>query len=428
MPHSTAHLRLRLSALAITGLLPLLSLPAHATNGYFQHGIGIKAQGLAGVGIALPQDALAGATNPAGIAAVGHRADVGLTLFAPRRSASLTGNAFGPDESFSGDGKKTFAIPEFGYVRPINAQTSVGLAVYGNGGMNTDYAQSPYSRFAGPGEAGINLEQLFISPSVAYKVNDTHTVGAALTVAHQRFKAKGIGFFGGFSAFPGNVSDQGIDRTTGAGIRLGWTGQITPELRLGATWASKINGRFDRYKGLFADGGGFDVPENFGVGLAWQASRALTLAADVQHIRYSKVGSVGNSSASVFAGQPLGSAGGPGFGWRDQTVLKLGAQYQVNEKLTLRGGVSVADQVIPPSQTFFNILAPGTVQTHLTLGATWKLAGGGELSGFAAHAVGKTVRGSGSVPPGFPPAGLGGGEANVGLRENIIGVAYGWSF
>ena len=109
-------------------------------------------------------------------------------------------------------------------------------------------------------------------------------------------------------------------------------------------------------------------------------------------------------------------------------MLKLGAQYQVNEKLTLRGGVSVADQVIPPSQTFFNILAPGTVQTHLTLGATWKLAGGGELSGFVAHAVGKTVRGSGSVPPGFPPAGLGGGEANVGLRENIIGVAYGWSF
>jgi long-chain fatty acid transport protein len=49
-------------------LLALLLLPyavAHATNGYFSSGYGVKAQGIAGAGIALPQDALAAATNAA---------------------------------------------------------------------------------------------------------------------------------------------------------------------------------------------------------------------------------------------------------------------------------------------------------------------------------------------------------------------------
>jgi long-chain fatty acid transport protein len=33
-----------------------------ATNGYFSHGYGIKSKGMGGVGIALPQDAMAAAT------------------------------------------------------------------------------------------------------------------------------------------------------------------------------------------------------------------------------------------------------------------------------------------------------------------------------------------------------------------------------
>jgi len=65
---------------------------------------------------------------------------------------------------------------------------------------------------------------------------------------------------------------------------------------------------------------------------------------------------------------------------------------------------------------------------HLTLGTTWALPGGGELSGYYAHAFGKTVRGSNSIPGGMPPAGFGGGNANVNLRENIAGVAYGLKF
>jgi len=55
----------------ILKLLPLIiiaaSAEANATDGYFAHGYGVKSQGMGGVGIALPQDALAAAANPAGM-------------------------------------------------------------------------------------------------------------------------------------------------------------------------------------------------------------------------------------------------------------------------------------------------------------------------------------------------------------------------
>jgi long-chain fatty acid transport protein len=411
-------------ALAAALFTPLL---AHATNGYFSHGYGAASEGSAGVGIALAQDSLAAASNPAGTAAVGNRVDLGLDVFAPRRGADIKGNAFGADASYSGNASETFFVPSFGYTRSLNASTAIGLAVYGNCGMNTDYASNPYARFGATGTAGVNLEQLFITPSLAYKLGDSHTLGVAVNLAYQRFSAKGVGLFAGFSSAPTHVSDQGTDSTTGAGVRLGWTGKLTPSVTLGATWASKISGRFDKYKGLFSDGGGFDVPENYGLGLALQATPDLTLAADWQTIRYSQVGSVGNSVASLFAGRALGVAQGPGFGWKDSSVLKIAAVQKVSAALTLRAGLSFANQVVPAGETFFNILAPGVVKNHLTLGSTWTAKSGGEWTGFYAHGFGETVNGVNSIPPGLPSAGgFGGGNANVRLKENIVGLSYAW--
>ena len=419
-------LSLRPVTLAAALLAPLL---ANATNGYFSHGYGAKSLGMAGVGIALPQDALAAATNPAGTAAVGNRLDLGVSLFAPSRTASIIGNAFGADANYSGNDKKNFLIPEFGYTRQVSPSTAVGLAIYGNGGMNTDYSSNPYAGFGATGSAGVNLEQLFISPSVAYKINEVHTVGAALNMAYQRFEAKGVGLFSGVSSAPLNVSDQGTDSSAGAGVRLGWIGKVTPTLTLGATWASRISGQFDKYKGLLADGGGFDIPENYGAGLAFEATPDWTLAADVQTIRYSKVASVGNSAASLFTGQkPLGADNGPGFGWRDVTVLKLGVSHRVRPDVTVRTGVSFANQAVPAEETFFNVLAPGVVKNHLTLGATWITAGGGELTGYFAHAFNKVVNGASSIPTGVPPAGFGGGNTRLQMKQNSFGLAYGWTF
>ena len=415
-----------LSRIAVaTGVL-LITPAAHATNGYFAHGYGAISQGVAGVGIAWFQDALAPAANPAGLTAVGNRVDVGLTWFRPERSADIKGNAFGPDAGFDGDGKKNFFFPDIGYVRQLDDRTAVGIAIYGNGGLNTRYRDNPYARFGGSGTAGVNLEQLFVSPALAWKVNSRHTIGAALNLAWQRFSAQGIGVFDAFSIAPGSVSDRGTDTDTGLGLRLGWSGELAGGLTVGATWASKISGRFDRYRGLFADGGSFDIPENYGIGVAWRVTPTWTVGVDVQRILYGEVDAVGNGVDPLFAGSPLGASNGPGFGWRNATVFKIGLSHQLRPDLTLRGGFSHVNQVVRGSQTFFNILAPGVVQTHLTLGFTWATPIGGELTCFYAYAPGKTVSGQQSIPGGAPPAGLGGGNANVRLKETILGASWSW--
>lgn len=406
---------------------------AFATNGYFSHGYGMKAKGMAGAGIALPQDALAAATNPAGMALVGSRMDFGADVFAPRRGGEIVGNVGVPsfnvpplNGSYNGDGRDTFLIPEFGYNRMINPNLSVGLAMYGNGGMNTTYRASPFAMMGGSSPSGVDLSQLFIAPTVAWRVNADHAIGASLNFAYQRFSADGLEPFGGFglSSAPGSLTNRGHDGATGWGVRVGWNGRLNDMVSMGATYQTKTRmGRFDKYAGLFADQGDFDVPANYGVGIAIRATPALTIAVDVQKIEYSGINSVGNSIVSLFGGKLLGSTDGPGFGWRDMTVFKLGASYQVNPGLTVRGGLSTGRQPVPAGETFFNVLAPGVVENHLTLGATWQLGGGRELSVAYMHAFNKNVNGSNSIPPNF-----GGGEMNVRLRENSIGVSYGMKF
>jgi len=403
-------------------------LAALATTGYFQHGYGIKAKAMGGVGIALPQDAIAAATNPAGMAFVGNRLDLGLDWFRPQRESEISGNIFpGVNGTYSANGEENFFIPEFGYNHMLRPNLALGVSVYANGGMNTTYDRSPYTGFGGSSPAGVDLSQLIIAPTLAYKLNEQHAIGISLNFAYQRFSMDGVGLFAPFSTDPGNVSNRGYDSSTGWGVRIGWTGKLSEMVTLGATYQSKTNmSKFDKYKGLFANQGEFDIPENYGAGIALKPMPQLTLAGDIQRINYGDVQSVGNKVDCLFQGQcQLGASNGPGFGWRNTTVYKLGVSYEWSKELTLRAGYVTLKQPIPQSQTFLNILAPGVVEDHLTLGATWTFDRNKELSISYMHAFKNTVNGSGSIPPG-PPPGFGGGEANLRMYQDALGVAFGW--
>jgi long-chain fatty acid transport protein len=381
---------------------------AHATNGYFSHGYGMKAKGMAGVGIALPQDSLAAATNPAGIVMVGNRMDVGVDLFKPNRNTNMSApNPAAGD--YNGNGVSSFLIPEFGYNKALDADSAVGIAVYGNGGMNTKYKDlntRTGGAMFGSGDLGVDLTQLFIAPTYAMKLNPTNAVGVSLNLAYQMFKAEGLQNFG--------IMNPGYDSSTGWGVRIGWTGEVTPAVTLGATYQSKTKmGKFDKYKGLFAEQGGFDIPANYGVGVAFKLDDATTLAADIQTIQYSGVKSIsntGNVSPAL-----LGQDNGPGFGWRDMTAIKLGASHKYDGGVVVRAGFSTGKQPIPEDETYFNIIAPGVVENHLTLGATWTLANNGEVTVGYMHAFKKTVTGAG------PTATL-----NLDMSQDSLGVAYGW--
>jgi long-chain fatty acid transport protein len=436
--HSTPR-TLKLAPLAA---LVALALPAWATNGYFPHGYGLKAKGMGGVSTALAEDSLGGATNPAKMVFAGSRMDLGLEWFSPRRDAERSGAQFpGLNGKVTSD-KTNFWVPEFGYNRMLGNDLSLGVTVYGNGGMNTTYPQGPFqcptgqanppsfpaNMLCGGGSLGVDLSQLVIAPTVAYKVAPEHALGASLLLGYQMFKAFGLQAFDnppGFPPFtgtPGSVTNRGYDNSTGAGVRLGYMGRINQMVSVGAAWSSKINmGKFDKYKGLFAGRGDFDIPSNWNLGVAIKPAPDWTVAVDVQRINYSDVAAVNNPSLPV---APLGASNGPGFGWRDIDVFKLGVQWQMNPAWTLRAGYNRGDNPIRAEDVTFNILAPGVMKEHYTLGFTWAMNPTSELTGAFMIAPRKTVSGASLFDAVFQAPGFAGTE-KIGMRQYSIGV--GWS-
>ena len=129
----------------------LAAAPALATNGYFAHGYGLKAKGMGGASTAMAQDSLGGATNPAAMVWVGNRIDLGADIFMPKRDAQRSGTAALPGVDGKVDSDRTaFLVPEFGYNRMMGSDWSLGVSVYGNGGLNTTYPQGPFQCPTGP--------------------------------------------------------------------------------------------------------------------------------------------------------------------------------------------------------------------------------------------------------------------------------------
>jgi len=397
---------------------------AYATDGYLASGYGVKQTGMGGVGVALPGDSLAAATNPAGMVEVGNRFDMGLSLFHPVRSGTVTGNQLPPgypdaNGTYNANRVPNFFIPELGYNHMVGRGMSLGVSIYGNGGMNTSYTTA--IPLLGTSRAGVDLQQLFVAPTFALKLNRRNAIGVSLNLAYQMFDAQGLQNFATPTASidPTQVTNRGHDSTTGVGFRVGWMGKVNRITTLGATYQSRTwMGKLNRYRGLFAEHGQFDIPANFAGGIAVQATPKSTFAVDVERILYGQVKSIANSG---FNQALLGSANGPGFGWHDITVVKVGMEYQASPKLTLRCGYNHSGVPFPRHETFFNLLAPGIVQHHASVGATWKLSGGKELSLAYYHAFGNTLDGQSSIPPY-----AGGGNANLRMREDLVGIGFGW--
>lgn len=404
-----------------------LATSAFATNGYFSHGYGIKAKGMGGAATASTDDAFFGANNPAAAAFAGNRLDLGADIFSPWRSASRTG--LGPIDMSVDSDSNFFLVPEFGYNRMINNDLALGVSVYGNGGMNTDYPGGqincgfgPANMLCGQGDLGVDLMQLIIAPTIAYKFSPNHSIGVAPLIGYQMFEAVGLHAFTGISTDPTAVTNNGHDSSFGFGVRVGYLGKITPTVTIGAAYASKMSmDEFDDYAGLFAEQGDFDIPENWNLGVSWQATPQLRLAMDYQRINYSDVNSIGNPSLVPF---PLGSDSGPGFGWSDVDVWKLGVEYKHNQAWTYRAGYNHGDNPISGSDVTFNILAPGVVQDHLTFGFTNTLQSGDEWSMSLMYAFKEEVSGASILPvfQGGSPA----GTETIDMYQWALGIQYSW--
>ncbi len=431
------------------GLATMLALPisAFATNGYLLHGYG-KNKGMGGAGIAHPQDALIGATNPAGSAWIGTRFDGTAELFFPKRGYSISNeDGFGVDADFgdafesigliNGPNDKTsvksekdiFLIPAMGFVWQYTDKVALGAAMYG-AGLGSEYNRDDtreifkdndlIHELAGSnelngtffaGSTGVDLLLILTNFHAAYKVTDKFSVGGGLNLAMESFKAKGLAPFNFVSS--GNIPDGERSYTFGWGLNVGVQAEVIPGLTLAAAYYSKIKLVHDKYDGLFANEGDFSLPPRINIGMSIELNKNHRVNFDMQKITWSSVASSGNKFSQLvnfdftttqeisfqnnFLLNPVGSADGAGFGFEDSLVYKFGYEFSLDSmpSWTWRMGYSYQSQIIPSNATLFPILAPATIQHHYTIGFTKEFDNGYEFTFNGMYTGKEEVTGTG---------------------------------
>ncbi len=339
----------------LAGAFPAM---AWATNGYFVGGMSLQQMAMGGAGTAMVEDAGVATLNPAGPAWTRTQFMFSFSLFEPQRSFEAFPRGAGagtgilnvdPTNGARRSVNRHFYIPGMTYNYRWDDNTSVGIAMYGNGGLNTKYnggsatfgqnlplgltglpvggvlpvfqvqCEGPFGGgsplpgqtdtlgFCGDSSshtiAGVDLIQMFIAPYYSRKITPNFSVGIEPLIAAQRFKASGLAAFRQFSNDPGEVTDNGYSYSFGGGVRVGVLWSVIPGLGVGASYQSHVfMTPFRKYAGLFADHGNFDIPSNYNIGIQihpWEAHRFLF---DFQRIFYNEIKSVGNNlDANDFA-------------------------------------------------------------------------------------------------------------------------------
>ncbi len=206
--------------------------------------------------------------------------------------------------------------------------------------------------------------------------------------------------------------DDFSGKAKGAGFsaRLGFVFQVSPDLSIGGAYQAKTAMSDWDGKGTmaFVDGAGqpvtapglgtlnlpgtftvkdFQFPSTLTLGMAYRMNQWL-FAADVTQIDWSSVMKDFQLNFKVDS-TVLGFGGAETDvvmkqNWDDQTVLKLGAAYAVNDQLTVRGGLNLANNPVPDE--YLNPLFPAIIENHVTMGATYKFNEAHSIAGSLAIA------------------------------------------
>lgn len=415
-----------------------------------------------GVGSNANMGSIMTASNPALGVFVDDNWGVGLSIFSPRRSYTASASQFNggfidlggcdpmaPDPAVClpshtiAEGKidsssEWFPIPYVAKNWSLSNDRNISVAFYGRGGMNTDWDSSNSSATSyfcgatplgapatGPGPycrgvAGVDLSQAFLSVNYSGKIGDNFAWGIGPILGIQLFEARGVQTFEVITetlAETGDItqvtslSNNGHETSVGGGIAVGLWWGINENFSVGFSYQSKLlMGLLDDYSDLFAEDGDFDIPSSLKAGISLRASDSLRVNFDIEHTSFSEVDAVGNPMNLMF-GCPLlpfggsnveaclGGESGAGFGWDDMTTFKLGFEWQRDEMNTWRFGYSYGEQPVPTEDVLFNILAPGVMEQHVTLGLTRQASNGGQWNFSFMYAPEKSVTGPSLFDP-----------------------------
>ena len=398
------------------------ALPALATNGMNMEGYGPVSTALGGASQAIDHGTAAMAQNPAtlGLMAPGARLDAALGVLGPKVASSMAGM---PTARSSGT---SYLMPAFGYARRSGSLT-YGLGVFAQGGMGTEYAADSFLAAGSGAPVRSELGVGRVLMPLAWQATPELTLGATLDFMwaslDMRMAASGAQLGALVTAASGNLGTalpalggapwaridfsndnkfSGAASSTGWAAKLGAVYRASSTLNLGASYQSKSSlkdmktsagGASLSATGGFADSGritviNFQWPATTALGISWQATPALLVAADVKRIAWSKV-----MKDFRLRYDSAGMGGSVDFAlaqnWADQTVASLGLAWALNGQFTLRGGYNHAKNPIPAA--FVNPLFPATVESHYTLGLGLAFTPVSELNASLTIAPNNTV-------------------------------------
>jgi long-chain fatty acid transport protein len=337
-----------------------------ATNGDNLIGVGAKARGMGGTGIAVAHGAESGLANAALITSVeGTEISFGGILFMPTIKTSITSAipAFAATGVEYQSDAEVNMIPEVSIAHKINDNWYIGIGMWGTAGMGTDY-----SKQAGNFNMVTNLQLLQFGVPIAYK---TGGLSLAVTPVLQ-YGNLDINYNS-----PLGAVGSGLAQDFGFGYNLGMAYDFSNGLTFGATYKSSIemnyNGQITTAIGAF---GAFGVtlpvtdtleqPAEFGIGFAYEMGQH-TFAFDYKKIKWADTKGYGD------------------FGWEDQNVYAFGYQFAQNN-WAVRVGYNRADSAVVENAAgattpngaalnFFNLLGfPANAESHYTLGGTYDIS------------------------------------------------------
>ena len=125
-------------------LLSFFSQVATAGGGYFALGYGHTGKQMAGAVTAVAGDAYAGASNPARLTRAGDQMEIGIEFLNPnRRVEQKCATAPASIYNFSTTSRNSvYVVPDFAFSRQVDEGLALGVAVFANGGLNSEYTKT----------------------------------------------------------------------------------------------------------------------------------------------------------------------------------------------------------------------------------------------------------------------------------------------
>lgn len=387
-----------------------------------------KAAGMGLIGISYPQDALAGALNPAGIADVPDRCDVNLFFSRETGHAVIHDNRTPPslaphvNGNFSPYITKDSIFPEFGINKRFYYcfDIACGFVVYNRNAIKTTY--SKVFPLLGTSKLGLEYIHQTASPVVAMRYG-AFSFGISLNYMVQRLKIEGVQNFDNprFSAFPGHVTNNGYNYSKGISTTVGAKWDVSDWISVGVTYQPKTHmSRLKKYKGFLANKGRLDIPALISGGVTFRMPPHASISLDVQYVAWDKIPPLQHPLLPNLQESLLGTKNGAGFGWRSQTIFRLGVDWHVTPCVTVRAGFRWTDTLIPQTQTAVNLLTNETATDFVTFGISWIPFDRCEVSAFYAHSLHNEIHGYNSIPFSF-----GGGNVDLLQNKKIVGFGVG---